>query len=256
MLNQLPVELLYEIQLYALSHSLPLTSSYLHQIFKSAPPSFHAEYIFLRVSRLKSGSFYSYALRYRVCSLQVLHFIQNYAPTGESRRVDLPKHLFSGLIPRKDSNKSSWNESDHPLSFLRSLRDMGFIVNFNSDSGYGLVKAVQSGFIPLVRYLLDQGALPSHKGDLAVRVAIRQNNLQMVKLLIERSDKHLEVNASGANEKSSCGSKAKRRKLEDRVRVSKDMLKMAVKCNAQDIVDYFIQEKGCVPDMQTLYLMR
>jgi len=30
------------------------------------------------------------------------------------------------------------------------------------------------------------------------------------------------------------------------------MLKLAVKCNARDIIDYLAWEKGVVPDMQTL----
>lgn len=33
------------------------------------------------------------------------------------------------------------------------------------------------------------------------------------------------------------------------------MLKMAVKCDARDIVEYFMKEKGCVPDMQTVLMM-
>jgi hypothetical protein len=43
--------------------------------------------------------------------------------------------------------------------------------------------------------------------------------------------------------------------MEDRISPTPAMLKLAVKCNAQDIVEYFTKEKGVVPDMQTLLMM-
>jgi len=71
--------------------------------------------------------------------------------------------------------------------------------------------------------------------------------LSLVKLLIEPDVLPPEARK---------GSKTnKRRRLEDRVTISSDMLKVAVKRNATDIVNYFIHEKRCVPDLQTLYLM-
>ncbi|KAF5345265.1 hypothetical protein D9757_011630 [Collybiopsis confluens] len=247
-LDLLPVELLYEIQLFALSRYLPLASRKLHQIFKSAPPSYVAEYIFLRTST-KPGHVYVKALRYPLCSLNVLQFIRILAEkhSVSLTPTELPRRLFTNLVPRKDG--VPWNEQDHPLPFIRGLLAMGFNVNANSDGGYGLVKAVQSGFAPLVRFLLDNDASPGYKDDLAIRVAIRQKNLSMVKLLIERTDR----DGSGSR---SVNNRNKRRRLEDRVKVTKDMLKIAVKCKAQDIVEYLMNEKGCVPDMQTLYLMR
>lgn len=72
-------------------------------------------------------------------------------------------------------------------------------------------------------------------------VAIRQKSLPMVKMLIERT-------ASGK-------SGMKKRRLEDRVPVNPEMLKLAVKCKARDIVIYLTQEKHCSPDMQTLSLL-
>ncbi|KAF9066098.1 hypothetical protein BDP27DRAFT_1331202 [Rhodocollybia butyracea] len=234
LLELLPIELLYEIQLFALSPSLPHTSHHLYQIFKSASPYFQAEYIFLRV-QTTPGNFYAKVLRYPLCSSEVIRFINRYAIKHgiTSKAFELPRRLFRDLTPTKD----------HPLSFIQELYSMGFSPDVNSNSGYALTKAVQSGSIVLAQYLLDKGASPALKKNLPIRVAIRQKNLQMVKLLIERHG-------------TSMGIGSKKRKLADRVEVTKEMLKFAVKCNAQDIVDYFTQEKGCVPDMQTLYLMR
>lgn len=47
----------------------------------------------------------------------------------------------------------------------------------------------------------------------------------------------------------------KRRKIEDRIVVDQDLLKVAVRCDARDIVEYFVKEKGCIPDMQTVLTM-
>lgn len=234
-------QLLYEIQLYALSPSLPLTSCHFHRIFKDAPPSFQAEYIFLRAFDRPEYGFFK-ALRYPLCSLEVLRFIKQFAEKRGITPVfsELPKTLFRDLAPRKDG--SQWSDKDHPLPSIRGIHAAGLSPDVNANSGYALTKAVQSGFVPLVKLLLEKGASPTYKDNLSIRVAIRSKNLQMVKLLIERTD-------------STSGAKVKKRKLEDRVRVTKEMLKLAVKCNAQDIVDYFTKEKGCIPDMQTLYLM-
>ncbi|KAJ4491622.1 hypothetical protein C8J55DRAFT_557184 [Lentinula edodes] len=235
-LELLPVELLYEIQLYALSHSLPCTSRSLHLIFKYAPSSFQAEYIFLRSSG-SSENLYTKALRYPLCSLEVLRFIKLQSRNPVTV-LELPKRLFRDLGTRRAS--SNWTDQDHPLPFIRDLYTAGFSLDLNSINGYALTKAVQTEFYALVKLLLDKGASPTYKDSLAVRVAIRRKDLRMVKLLIERSS----------------GEVHKRRRLEDRMKVSKELLKLAVKCNAQDLVDYFTREKGCVPDMQTLYLMR
>lgn len=118
----------------------------------------------------------------------------------------------------------------------------------NSHDGYALTKAVQVGFIQLVQFLLDHGATPEWKNNLAVNIAIRHKDLRLVRMLVERID----AGKSPDDKKA----KGKRRKLEDRVAVTPEMLRAAVKCKAKDIVEYLTREKGCIPDMQTLLLMR
>jgi len=49
--------------------------------------------------------------------------------------------------------------------------------------------------------------------------------------------------------------KRKKRKLNDRVRSTVDMVRKAVKCGARDIAKYFVDEKDVVPDMQTIQLL-
>jgi hypothetical protein len=119
----------------------------------------------------------------------------------------------------------------------------------NAHQGYALTKAVHANFLPLIRFLLHHGASPRCKDGLAVTVAIRKKDLSLVKLLIEPDASPINTQEGGKP------SKAKRRRLEDRIAVNSDMLKAAVKRDAKDIVNYFIHEKACVPDLQTLHLM-
>jgi hypothetical protein len=110
----------------------------------------------------------------------------------------------------------------------------------NANEGYALTKAVHAKFIPLVRFLLGHRASPKCHNNLAIKVAIRQRNIDMVKLLVETSNSK----RGKAN--------TKRRKLEDRVVLDSSMLKIAVMSGAEDIVEYLYREKGVLPDMQTL----
>jgi hypothetical protein len=237
-------QLFYELQLYALSHSLPYISRHVRAIFDSAPPFFRAQYILGRgPSMSNDGSgIYTKALRYPICTPEVLDAICRHLPDPHPGWLcELPKRLFRSLVPKVGALE--WREREQPLPFLRYLFESSKIPNpnVNSHEGYALTKAVHAKFIPLIRFLLDHGASPQGKNGLAVLVAIRQKDLALVKLLIERNDPQK--------------STAKRRKLKDRVEVNREMLKAAVRCDARDIVEYLIQEKRCVPDMQTLQMM-
>ena len=137
-----------------------------------------------------------------------------------------------------------------------------------------MTNAAAAGCIPLVRFLLHHGASPHHKNGLAIHAAIRRKDLSLVKMLIEpdntapsrqgggdrrkaTKDQHWTAGTKRArNDTVTSQRSGKKRRLEDRVAVDREMLKTAVACNAQDIVLYFVHEKSCVPDMQTLRLIR
>lgn len=235
----------------------------------------------------------SLALRYPICSQAVLETIIRSPeyPTLSSetrrKRTELPRRLFRNLSPRPTSTgkrkrgepePSGWTEDDDPLPFLRYLYAHSRIRTPGADSweGYALTKAVHAEFIPLVQFLLEHGASPQTKGALSVMVAIRRKNLPLVRLLIERdgprqSSKRPKTIAGGprvvtgkdgmptnparGSDAATSDNGAKRRKLGDRVQVNQEMVKTAAQSNARDIVEYFIHEKGCVPDMQTVLLM-
>jgi hypothetical protein len=76
-------------------------------------------------------------------------------------------------------------------------------------------------------------------------MAIKRRDLSLVRLLVEPPDTPPDERRTG-----------KRRKLADRVKVTSEMLRLAVMCGAQDIAEYLMNEKGCVPDLGTLSLPR
>lgn len=149
--------------------------------------------------------------------------------------------------------------------------------NPNSSRGYPLAKAVLARHIPLIQILLQNGADPSTKDHMAIMLAIGRRDLELVRLLIERydddEDKYnswaqafhgtgmkgdsMTVNSSGINKKrkrndgggrgGKMTSPPKKRKLEDRCRVTSDMLELAVKQGSEDLIQYFMSkgEQAC-----------
>lgn len=194
---------------------------------------------------LRSQSTPRRILQYPICStdvLDVFHRQQRQLLDGIAS-LELPKWPFRSLAPKErlvDGTCPKWTDREHPLPYLEYLYGIPGLPppNANSHDGYALTKAVHAKFVPLIRFLLAHGASPKCKNGLAVMVAIRRKDLSLVRMLIERQN-----------------GTTKRRKVEDRMHVTSDMLRVAVKCDAGEIVKYLMSEKGCIPDMQTLRLM-
>ncbi|KAA1467693.1 hypothetical protein DENSPDRAFT_259084 [Dentipellis sp. KUC8613] len=248
-LEMLPVELLYEIQFYAASASLPLTCKRLYHIFQSAPPTIKAEYILGRYELFpyRKRCLITQALRYPLCNEDVLEALlrqPDCPPLSESGdRPSLPAHLFRHLSA---PGGGIWRERHHPLPFLNYLYNHPRIPqpDPNSHHGYPLTRAVLLEFLPLIHFLLEKGASPAEKNALAVFIAIRKKDLSLVKLLVEPSP------APAGNART----RTKRRRVPDRLKPSPGMLNTAVKCKAMDIVDWLIKEKDVVPTMETVRL--
>jgi len=249
----LPVELLYEIQLFAVSPSLPLICKMLYGIFSASPPSYRAQYLIavVEAAQTRNDIIPTKLLRYPMCTADTLDALFRISSdiVSSKWRPELPRRLSRSFTPRSRAKPPLWTDQDHPLPFLNYLFTCPKIhpPDVNSHEGYALTKAVQAGFVPLVRFLLDHGASPRCKNNMPILVAIHRKDLSLVRLLVERVDR----GPGPAGQKQ----KGKRRKLEDRAQVTPEMLKVAVKLNARDIVEYFTKEKGCVPDMQTLLMM-
>ncbi|KAH7907276.1 hypothetical protein BJ138DRAFT_521049 [Hygrophoropsis aurantiaca] len=255
-LIHLPVELLYEIQLFAVSQSLPNTCKDILNVFKNTPPSYRAQYLLASAVGNYTLDYETITkiLRYPLCTEEVLNAVFRISGSNRFRdlhfKPELPRRLFRSMTPKLHNNGSpAWSEDDFPLPFLRYLYDCPNLCppNINSHDGYPLTKAVHAGFIPLIRFLLDHGASPKFKNNLPVKIAIHRKDLVLVRMLIERNEPH---KPSGEKKRTS-----KRQRLEDRVGITPEMVKTAAKIQARDIVEYFTRDKGCVPDMQTLLML-
>ena len=265
---------------------MPHTSKHLYSVFKYAPSSVQAEYLLARhidiEGNVKPGNgLITKILRYPICTQTVLEAVFRHPSFSSSSyinkgAIELPRRLVRPLSPH---SAKPWTVRDEPLPFFRYLYNHTRIPkpDPNCHDGYALTRAVAAGFIPLVQFLLEQGASPACKGGIAVQAAIRRRNLPLVKMLIEPDARSINTQSDNLgscpldgtiqahsasrrrrrqDETVSGKSGSKKRKLEDRVRVSQEMLRTAVACDARDIVKYFMEEKSCVPDMQTVRLMR
>ena len=246
---------MHDIQLLALSESLPFTSRLLHNVYQSTSSVYRARYIFFRLFDVTSESeLYARALRYPTCDREVFDLLQALIlrrrdsqgshGVGDGKegklkkrkrpgQFDIPRRLFKNLLERQTN---PWSSDDQPLPFLRHIFDTfkddeSVQPDVNANNGYALTKAVHIQSIPLIQFLLENGADPEVKGSLAIMVAIRQKNLPLVKMLIERQD------LAGSPAKSF----GKKRKLEDRVKPDAKMLKVALQCKAQAITEYLYQ---------------
>ncbi|KAH9041729.1 hypothetical protein EDB85DRAFT_2139825 [Lactarius pseudohatsudake] len=184
----------------------------------SAPATIKADYLMGRrlahPNKSCRSSIVSFALRYPLCRTpEVLDALLR-RPGGLSAQREDALPLLRYLYGRLDRDLS-----------IRPIPD--------SHHGFPLASAVKAGAIPLVRFLLEQGASPYSKDALAVRLAVKRHDLDLVRLLIDTS-------------KSSSGETG----------VGSDMLKFAVKFGAGDIAKYLMNEKGCVPDLETISLLR
>lgn len=165
-------------------------------------------------------------------------------PFGHERPT-LPRRLFSAL---SDTRPGGWRARHEPLPFLRYLYTHPRIPapDPNSHEGYPLARAVKADFRPLIEFLLAHGASPSFKDGLPIKLAIQRRDLSLVKLLVEPSK------TSEAGTKSG----GKRRRVSDRLELGSPHLRVAVQAQADDIVDWLVREKHCVPDLRTLNSLR
>jgi len=153
-LADLPVELLYEVQLHALSASFPHVSRHFYRVFKLAPTSFHAEYILSRAMADDPRRIVTRALRYPLCTMEVFDALcrhSDFVPLYS----ELPRRLFR-FYPKP---ASEWTEHDHPLPFLNSLYNHPSILphSIRFHDIYGLAQAAHAGFLQLIIFILSHG---------------------------------------------------------------------------------------------------
>ncbi|GAA5875091.1 hypothetical protein JCM3774_003425 [Rhodotorula dairenensis] len=258
-LEDLPVELLYEIHLASLSSALPVLSRYFRQVFAATSPYHRARYLYLRHERKTLA----HAVKYGICDLEVVHALEKQASArGKKLKCpQLPRRLVKGVgrIAGKDPTQVD-------LPFITYLLDK-YSASPNSHEGYPLARAVFACHLPLIRLLLAYGADPGLKDGWAVTTAISNGDFDLVKLLMERgterddeslSDEVVLVAKGSRSAKKrrrdSNGGGGKRRKMEDRCAATSIMLETAVKAKQWAIVDY-LTAKGARPSLNVLSML-
>ncbi|KAF9513118.1 hypothetical protein BS47DRAFT_1296740, partial [Hydnum rufescens UP504] len=247
-------QLIYRLHLEALNPCLPLVSRSLLAVLKAAPHSLRAQYLmacypFHKVYSRNNGLALTIqsSLSHAMCDTMVIRAIHRLHALEPLRggeiielNIQLPKRLFRDLGP-------SLERQSRVIDTLRQLQSHRTIYrpNINSHRGYPLTMACRQGAVELMKVLLEMGADPGKQGALAVKVAIRLRNLAHVRMLVERTE-------AVCNHDPRCPSCRKRRKLEDRVIITPELVREAVKVDARDIVDYFVHVKGCSPTLRTL----
>jgi hypothetical protein len=212
-----------------------MVSSYFINVFKNTSPFFKATYIVARIGaseRSDLGKIYSRALRYPICGRTVFEkickLLKDYKPSLKSP-IQLPRRLFRSLLP---ANGREWSDQDYPLPFLRDIYGTPNlpVIDVNAYDGYALTKAVRAQSAPLVKFLLDKGASPKCKDEIAVKVAIRSRDLDIFKMLVEWPRPGMNSQDRG---------------------IAESMMGLAILSGASNIVEFY-RGKGIVPKIVAL----
>ncbi|KAL7414673.1 hypothetical protein BDY24DRAFT_384167 [Mrakia frigida] len=269
-LDSLPQELLILIQFFSLSPSLPIVSKTLFAQLYHPPPTQAARYLLAIHGPPSSSSTASSrppkdlllrCLRHGICTLPVVHALERLfpllypnpppPPSEPSSPSSSPQPTPPPPVPPPrmylfELPKRLFRSAHLPPPTLLPLLDHLFTRYFpdpSSHKGFPLCASVlqHPASIELTRYLLQKGADPGANDGYAVRIAAGKKDLALVRLLIE-----VEEGTEGATVGG------KRRRVQDRVTVTNQMLNYAVKYKAMEVIEYFVNEKGAKPDMKTL----
>ncbi|KAL5634987.1 hypothetical protein ACGC1H_002878 [Rhizoctonia solani] len=253
-LLDLPAELLFEILAYSTSSDIPLVNKYLLHTFHGAPPSCRAYFILGKLDPsvpLVPSIILESALSYPICTENVLDFLEHMHPlvllprsSLKDVRVSPGRWVFRNLQShpkpkrrRKHPNSAPAPSSSlntnlriNPLTFLESLERM-YTLSFSAPgSAFALAMCVRAGpaQYPLLQLLL------------------RNGDLNALKLMIEPTTEPSPQGTTGG----------KRRRMEDRVQPTTNVLSAAVKEKHLEVAEWLMHEKGVVPDMATMRMLQ
>lgn len=275
-LLSLPVELLYEVHIFARNPFLAISCKHIHLILKNAPTIVKVDYLLAEIPERPTfwPNEIQRVLQYPLCNRHVLErCIGHILPPdhhldppsdwpdlsdSEKEKVSflfpLPKRLFRDLdqpTVRDETLVTVQYLANLPIVYRGRFDTNGEFVgrdvirlapNPDLHQGYALIRAAQARCIPLIQLLLELGANPSRRNGLAILIAIQQRDLELVKLLVNSEEKREEVDS-------------KKKSKQDSSSMNSILLDEAVKARASDIVEWLVKEKGCVPDMKTLRAM-
>ena len=241
---------LMRIQLVLWTHylaenpSFPLAHPTFYHNLHNASRRYIARYL-LDLHRSQGALAFTHCLRHPICDIAIADEI---AKIWHARHPDTP--LRCTLLPTRLFRQSS-TEIPPLLPYLFER----YSPSPNDPNGYPLSRSVLSHNEALIRYLLSKGAHPGVRGGLAVQTAVKMKRLDLVKLLVEPPE--LSPSASAAAKDSGAAEKPaiKRQRHEDRYKVGSELVETAMKAGADDIVHYFIKDKGVMPPLRSIMSM-
>lgn len=252
------------VHLHALNPFFPQTCRQTFDILHHSSPGYVARYLLTLYAAYGPNEVLVRALRHPVCTLDVAKEIKRIwdlrrgvkLPTPDRLERDkippeTPRHSRPPLrcpeLPRRVFRAISFDPAK-PIDPLILYLFEAYSPLANSHKGYALCRAVLTDNIQLAKFLLARGADPSIKACLAVDIAIQMRNLPMVKLLVERQPGEDTSAAKDEEDKVAGGGRLKRRykrpKLMDRIVIDSRLVELAMKKGAEDVVEYFVHEKG------------
>lgn len=136
--------------------------------------------------------------------------------------TDLPRRLFRN------------HPSTTPIPPLLIYLFDTYSPSPNSHNGYPLSRAVLAKNVEVIKYLLSKGADPGMRDGLAIEISVKLGDLGMVKMLVE----HQHQSSSPVSTKEGSTPAGSGTEIPSR------WVETAVKSGSDEIVSYFVHEKG------------
>jgi hypothetical protein len=248
---------LLQIHYAAKNPALSLVSTSIHASLSEpyVTPSYVAKYLLDLYSPNRADSILVKALRHPVCTVAVAESIQRiwdirrgYIPPKPVEELDqedkekrkdeqsdssaVTRDRTSRSPPPRRPTKPAITVTELPRRLFRHLTTQSSIpplleylfntyptISPNSHNGYPLSRAVLCQNRNVIAYLLSRGADPGLRDGLAVEIAVKMGNIKLVRLLVD--------NPQG---------KA--------VDITSRFVELAVKSGSDEIVQYFVHDKG------------
>lgn len=250
-------QLVQSIHIYSGSDALPLVNKHMHQVLGGV--NYCARWSLYNFAD-KSGAHFKTLelaldgiLRRRFCTQEVVERILELWSLREERRMgqqrlrasDAPSTprlrasppLIAKSIPRRLVRASpSTPTRIHPL-ILWLFTTFKLTLDLDSSQGYALKRAALDGNYELVEWLLKHGASVTKNKQLCFKAAILNNDLRMMKLLLEPGWKRRE---DGTVKMDNIGDPVKH---EDRMQPPQEWMHLALENRSKDIVLYLV-DKG------------
>ncbi|KAG8877083.1 hypothetical protein FRB98_006916 [Tulasnella sp. 332] len=157
-----------------------------------------------------------------------------YTGVAKRKNIDLENDNTAGGDVEKVRNAAlkvaadSTSEQEQEATPYRCVVTL-WPVNANSQDGYGLARAVYLQRMDVVDLLLANGAMPTMKDNLAIKIALGRRDFKLAKRLL----RHVK---------------------QGHLSNGQELLSIVVKAGARDIVD-LLKAHGVVPDMRTVRML-